>query len=82
MPSAPNIEPRVLAEPAVDRFVDVREAAGILCLSVTHMNKMRVRGGGPRFSTFGPRAVRYRMSDLFAWAEERVSTSTSERKAA
>lgn len=43
----------------------------------TLMNK-RVDGDGPPFVKQG-RSVRYRVSDLDAWQEARVRTSTSER---
>lgn len=64
----------------VDRYVDVREAASILSLSPHYLNRLRIVGGGPAFSSFG-RAVRYRVVDLFAWAASKSATSTSAREA-
>jgi excisionase family DNA binding protein len=63
---------------ASDRFVDDREAAAILGLSRTYLRQLRVKGGGCRFSRFG-RAIRYRLSDIYAWAEEKTALSTSQR---
>lgn len=62
----------------LDRYVDDAEAAPILKLSRSYLRQLRLKGGGPRFSTFG-RAVRYRVSDLFTWAESKSATSTSDR---
>jgi hypothetical protein len=61
-----------------DRYVDVREAASILGLSIHYLNKLRLVGGGPPFSSFG-RAVRYSVADLIFWAASKRSTSTSTR---
>lgn len=54
------------------QYVDVKGAAGILAISVHYLNRLRVEGGGPQYSSFG-RAVRYEVSDLHKWAEERKS---------
>jgi len=63
-----------------DRFVDDAVASEMLGLSRSYLRQLRVTGGGPRFSAFG-RAVRYRLSDLFAWAGSKSVASTSERHA-
>lgn len=67
--------------PPTDRFVDDQEAAALLSLSRTYMRQLRLTGDGPRFAKFG-RAVRYRVSDVFAWADKRTATSTSQLGAA
>jgi len=64
-----------------DRYVDVREAAAVLGLSVHYLNKLRTVGGGPAFSSLG-RAIRYKLSNLHAWADAKSATSTSTREAA
>ena len=64
----------------LDRYINDREAADLLGLSRTYVRQMRLSGDGPRFFNFG-RAVRYRLTDLHAWAEARAMTSTSERRA-
>jgi predicted DNA-binding transcriptional regulator AlpA len=60
-----------------DPFLDERAAAGVLNLSRRTLQKYRVSGGGPRYAKFG-KAVRYRLSELNAWAAARVKNSTSE----
>jgi hypothetical protein len=41
--------------------------------SVGSLAKARHYGQGPEYFRFGPRGVRYRESDLRAWAEARLS---------
>lgn len=64
----------------VDRYIDEIEAARILSLSRSYIRQLRLRGGGPRFCTFG-RAVRYPLGELLAWARTRLVSSTSGRGA-
>jgi hypothetical protein len=54
-----------------------RDAANYLGLSESHLEKLRIRGGGPLYVRFSPRAVGYRITDLDAWAASRLRTSTS-----
>jgi excisionase family DNA binding protein len=61
---------------AQSELVDVREAARRLGLSASTLNKMRVHGGGPRYSKLGS-AVRYSTADLDAWVAANSRTSTS-----
>jgi len=65
----------------LDRLMDEREAAGLLCYSVRALQNWRVRGGGPRFVKVSGRSVRYRRRDLLAWIEERTRSNTSESPA-
>jgi len=65
----------------VDRYVDVKGAAAFLSLSTHYLNRLRVEGGGPPYSTFG-RAVRYRIGDLQEWAAAKRTRSTSHREVA
>jgi hypothetical protein len=63
------------------QFISDGEAAALLGLSHSYMRKLRVFGGGPRYSCLGANgrgAIRYRVADLLAWAEERSATSTSD----
>lgn len=53
-----------------------REAAEYLRLSKPTLERFRVSGGGPVFAKLGG-AVRYRQSDLDAWLESRLASSTS-----
>jgi hypothetical protein len=64
-----------------DEFVDVKGAAEILKISPSFLNKARVYGGGPPFVKIG-KAVRYRVSGLFSWADAQARRSTSDTVAA
>ena len=59
------------------RMVDTATAAQYVGLAKNTLEKMRLYGGGPRFSKYG-RAVRYSVSELDAWIEKNSSASTSE----
>ena len=59
------------------RMVDTPTAAGYVGLSRFTLEKMRLYGGGPRFSKY-KRAVRYAIEDLDAWIEKNSAASTSE----
>jgi len=54
-----------------------RQAAFFLGLAPRTLEKMRVKGTGPRFRKHG-RYVRYHIADLEAWSAERARTSTSQ----
>lgn len=57
-------------------FVDTAEAARLLALSASHLEKLRFYRDpkGPPYVRLG-RAIRYRISDLEAWATARVQES-------
>ena len=57
--------------------VDETAAADITGISVSSLQKMRVRGDGPPFAKLGNR-VRYRVSDLESYIADRVVHSTSQ----
>jgi hypothetical protein len=63
-------------------LVDTRGAAEILHLTPRALEERRRRGSGPPFVRISPTCVRYRISDLVAWVEERTFTSTAEESAA
>lgn len=50
-----------------DPIVNAEAAAHLLGMSSVTLARWRVIGGGPQFLKFG-RSVRYRVSDLEAWA--------------
>ncbi len=54
------------------------EASKLLGFTPRALTAWRHRGGGPRFVKVSARAIRYRLSDLEAWIEARVRTSTSD----
>jgi hypothetical protein len=60
--------------------VDEQGAAALTSISVSSLQKMRVRGDGPPFAKLGNR-VRYRVADLEAYVANSVVTSTSAQAA-
>jgi predicted DNA-binding transcriptional regulator AlpA len=60
------------------RMLRVPEAATFLGVSVSYLNALRCRGGGPIFVSMG-RAVAYHIDDLERWLSERRRTSTSDK---
>jgi excisionase family DNA binding protein len=54
------------------------QAASYLGLKKTTLDAWAVRGGGPAYVKLGKKAVRYRQSDLEAFVESRLRSSTSE----
>ena len=58
-------------------FMDTQQAAAWLGLSPRTLEGYRVSGGGPDFHRFGNR-VRYRRSDLDAWAAKRRASTTAQ----
>ena len=62
-----------------DALIDEHRAAEFLSLNHRTLQQWRLRGTGPPFIRISSRCVRYRYRDLYAWVEERVRTSTSER---
>jgi predicted DNA-binding transcriptional regulator AlpA len=54
------------------------EAADYLGLSASTMEKMRLRGNGPRYAKLG-RLVVYAIADLEAWVDTRKRLSTLEK---
>ena len=58
-------------------YLKTGEAAELLGLSRRTLDRYRVTGAGPAFHKFG-NSVRYRRTDIEAWADERRQTSTSD----
>ena len=56
-------------------MIKVTEAAAMVGLSKSQMNKLRCLGGGPPFYKLGS-SVFYREDDIDAWLAERRRTST------
>lgn len=66
-------------QPSQGEYITTERAAELLSLSPTYLRQLRCkRSDGPRFVKLGA-AVRYRRSDLIAWAEANAATSTSGR---
>lgn len=62
--------------PPAPLAVDENVTSAMTGISVSSLQKMRVRGDGPPFAKVGNR-VRYRVADLEAYLAERVVSSTS-----
>ncbi len=60
------------------RLHTVKEAAAYLRCGVSTLNKLRVSGGGPRYTKLSARVL-YDMSDLDQWVDDNKRGSTSER---
>jgi len=60
-----------------DTYLTPDETARYLRCSVSTLAKLRVYGGGPKYTSIG-RAIRYRRADLDRFMESRVAGSTSE----
>ena len=59
-------------------LVRQEEVALILGVTPRCLENWRHRGRGPKFIRVSARCIRYRISDLTQWIEERVRTSTSD----
>lgn len=70
--------PRKQTERKSGALFDVIAAAEHCGLSVSTLNKLRCRGGGPKFVKITGAAVRYDPKDLDAWITSRRRGSTSE----
>lgn len=78
--SPPAVAPHAVASPAVPALEDYLSrdgAATYLGVSRSYLAGLACRGGGPAFIKLGSRLVKYRRSDLDAWAAARVRQSTS-----
>ncbi|PIE10860.1 MAG: DNA-binding protein [Rhodobacterales bacterium] len=62
----------------LDRLVDEKEAANMVCYSVRALQNWRHRGGGPAFVKVSARSVRYRRRDILAWIDARTVANTSQ----
>lgn len=58
-------------------LLSTEDAAKYLNISARTLEGWRYRGGGPLFITLGHRTVKYRLSDLNAWLQEKVQSNTS-----
>lgn len=62
-------------------LLTTEQAGDVLGLTRRALEERRRRGSGPPYVRVGATTVRYRLSDLETWIEERVYTSTSEEAA-
>ena len=66
------------ATPIRTLLIDEDTAAEMLGLSPRTLQAWRARGEGPVYIRVSSRCIRYRVTDLEEWAEERVRTSTAD----
>ena len=59
-------------------LIDEKAAADFLGVTDRFMQTRRQQGGGPRYIVISSRCIRYRRTDLRAWSEARLRTSTSD----
>lgn len=59
-------------------ILNTEQTAEYLGLSKPTLERMRLKGNGPKFAKLGS-SVRYRKADLDAWLESRLVRSTSEQ---
>ena len=59
-------------------LITERQAASLLSVSPRALQKWRANGRGPPFVRISNRCIRYRKSDLFDWAADRLRKSTSD----
>lgn len=74
----PQQMPAALPIPVQLRMVDEKTAAVILGVTVRCLQAWRTRRKGPTYHRMARRAIRYRLSDLEAFLNERRCVSTSE----
>ena len=72
-----TLKEQLAAGPMLEALMSEGDAAKALALSPRTMEGKRLRGDGPPFVKLGGRVL-YRPSDLAAWVEANVRTSTSE----
>ncbi len=61
-------------------LVRQEEAALVLGVTPRCLENWRHRGRGPKFIKVSARCIRYRISDLTQWIEQRVRTCTSDQE--
>lgn len=63
---------------SLHRQVTTIAAAEFLGIVPRTLEKLRQKGGGPRYVRFSAKCVRYRISDLLAWQASKVREHTSD----
>ena len=53
-------------------FIDEKELSRRTTLSLTTLQVMRRKGGGPPFAKLGERRIAYRLSDVERWLAARI----------
>lgn len=63
-------------------YLSTKEVADLTGVSVRHLERLRIEGGGPRYIRVHARCIRYDPADVVAWINERKFAHTSEEAAA
>jgi predicted DNA-binding transcriptional regulator AlpA len=61
-----------------DALLTEQEVAALLNVTPRTLQKWRVEGGGPAYVRISRRCIRYRITDIKDWTQNRVKSSTSE----
>lgn len=61
-----------------DKSLTPKETARLLGVSVAWLAKRRRTGDGPPYDVLSPHCIRYRISKLRAWLEQRTFTATAQ----
>jgi len=65
-------------KPIQEALLTTEQVAEVLAVDRRTLDAWRIQGCGPKFLRLTPRCIRYRPSDIEAWAAERVRRSTSD----
>ena len=76
LPSIEIVPP--LAANDNERWLNEKQTAELLNVSVKWLQKMRYTGGGIPFYKFGDKMVRYKMSEIFLYCEKNSHQNTSQ----
>jgi excisionase family DNA binding protein len=68
-----------MTSPATSPLLTVEESADYLRCSVSHLNKLRIKGGGPVFTKPGKRVL-YRPDELDRFLDRKSQKSTADTR--
>lgn len=63
-----------------EALLTTQQAADVLLLAPSSLQRMRTEGTGPTYVKVGKRRVGYRHADLTKWIDDRVAHSTSDAR--
>lgn len=68
------------SSPTDGKLCTPAEAAEMLGVAPQTLAHWRVRGTSPKYLVLNPRCLRYRLSDIQAWLNDRAQESTAENE--